>query len=75
MQCLGLEKWGSIHCSMAVSSLVSIKFIYSSCVLQEILGSPFVTGKDEVSHLKDLHQKKTKMQDPKELVFGIFGGC
>lgn len=57
VKCLVLKKWGSIHCSMAVSSLVSIKFIHSSYVLQEILGSPFVTGKDELSHLKDLHQK------------------
>lgn len=53
---LGLEKWGSLHCSTAVSSLVSVKLVHSSFVLQEILGSPFVTGDDEVSHMIDLQQ-------------------
>lgn len=48
---LSLEKWDSLHCSTAVSSLVSVKLVHSSCALQEILGSPFVAGDDEVSHM------------------------
>lgn len=55
---LSLEKWGSLHRSTAVSSLVYAKLVHSSCAHQEILGSPFVTRDDEVSHMKDLHTKK-----------------
>lgn len=72
---LGLEKWGSLHCSTAVSSLVSVKLVHSFFALQEILGSPFVTGDDEVSHMKDLHQHPSHPPNPKDLVFGIFEGC
>lgn len=64
---LGLEKWGRLHRSMTVSSLVSIKLAHSLCALQEILGSPFATGDDEVSHMKDSHQKK----NPKPKIFNI----
>lgn len=55
---LSLEKWGSLHRSTAVSSLVSVKLVHSSCALREILGSPFVAGDDEVSRMKDLHMPK-----------------
>lgn len=70
---LSLEKWGSLHRSTAVSSLVSVRLVHSSCALQEILGSPFVTDDDEVSHMKDLHTHKKKAV--KDLIIGIFEGC
>ena len=60
MKYLGLEKWGNLHRSAAVSSLVSVKLVHSSCALQETVGSPLVTGDDEVSLVKDLHTLKKK---------------
>lgn len=64
---VGLEKWGSLRCSVAVSSLVSIKLAHSPFALLEILGSPFAIGDHEISHIKDSHQKK----NPKPKIFNI----
>lgn len=50
--CSGLEKWGRLHRSAAVSSSISVQLVHSSCALREILGSPFVAGDDAESPKK-----------------------